>query len=230
MPGFRDFERATAAVTYGEAKENKGIFDVWVPTEGLPFGISCKMSSKQPYQNRSSFMELSNSAAYFKSALDANGINWRHDPHDAGLVVVDLVSSWHTDVEDAVDLPGSRYAVLAHDNQWEWFQLHCFPLDLSIANPDTDVEWEAYSVRGGQPRSLRGYIMDGDRRHCLWQWYADSGGQLKYYPLLDWAEWSTEEFQLEPVEPVSLRQRAIDYFGNMWPASLPEAPNWPEAG
>lgn len=40
MPGFRDYERALAAVLRARAPENKGIFDVIVSTDTVPFGIS----------------------------------------------------------------------------------------------------------------------------------------------------------------------------------------------
>ena len=48
MPGYLDFERATALVCGGDTSEDKGIFDVAVPVPGgLPFGVSCKMSISQ---------------------------------------------------------------------------------------------------------------------------------------------------------------------------------------
>ncbi|WP_460801458.1 hypothetical protein [Microbacterium sp. GXF6406] len=219
MPGFRDFERATAAVTYGYAREDKGIFDVWVPTaDGKPYGISCKMASLQPAKNKCSFMELSNSAAKFHAALAEHGVVWRDEPARAGKVIIDLVMSWHEAVADEVDLEGSRYAVLDHDARWNVFSLKVFPLDLRTADPVTDVEWIAEGKR------LDGWIQVDGRRHRLWQWYADSGGQLKYYPPLSWGEWSSGSFTLEQPDPQSLRSRAIDYFPDLWPASMAEAP------
>ncbi|WP_431866021.1 hypothetical protein [Microbacterium paraoxydans] len=222
MPGFRDFERATAAVTYGQAREDKGIFDVWVPTSTLPFGVSCKMAVSQPRRNECSFMELSNSLAYFHTALNEAGVDFERDPATAGQIIVDLVMTWHSAVRDEVDLAGSRYAILTHDSRWDYFQLQCFPLDLRIADPTRDVRWV---VEG---RALNGYIDLGSRVHRLWQWYGYSGGQLKYYPLLDWVEWMTVPFQLEHAPVASLRTRAIDYFGDLWPRSMAEEPGLPD--
>ncbi|ROR64830.1 hypothetical protein EDD26_0181 [Agrococcus jenensis] len=223
MPGFRDFERAAAAVTYGYAREDKGIFDVWVPThDGLPYGISCKMAALQPAKNESSFMELSNSAAKFHAALADRGIEWRLDPKAAGITLVDTVMSWHEAVAGEVDLAGSRYAILDHDKDWRVFSLKVFPLDLRTADPARHVRWEAVGKR------LDGYIYERGGEHRLWQWFADSGGQLKYYPPLSWGEWSSQSFTLEEAQPVSLRSRAIEYFGHLWPRSLPEASNQPE--
>lgn len=222
MPGFRDFERATAAVTYGQAREDKGIFDVWVPTDTQPYGISCKMASAQPARNECSFMELSNSLAYFHTALDNAGVDFEADPFTAGAIIVDLVMEWHTAVASDVDVNGSRYAILTHDARWKDFELQCFPLNLRIADPRRDIYW---AVEG---RALNGYIQVGDRTHRLWQWYGYSGGQLKYYPLLEWAEWRTAPFQLEDVPATSLRTRAIDFFGNAWPGSMAEEPDLPD--
>jgi hypothetical protein len=223
MPGFRDFERATAAVTYGYAREDKGIFDVWVPTaDGLPYGISCKMAALQPAKNAASFMELSNSAAKFHAALALAGVNWRDDPQLAGPVIVNTVMSWHEAVGDEVDLAGSRYAVLDHDSAWRVFSLKVFPLDLRTADPVNEVDWLVEGKR------LDGYIMFNGARHRLWQWFADSGGQLKYYPPLAWGEWSSPSFTLEAPDPVSLRSRAMDYFPGKWPASMAEAPDQAE--
>lgn len=216
MPGFRDFERAVAVVCGGRGGEDKGIFDVVVPVSGrLPYGISCKMSSSQPIAQGSSFMELSNSAAKFRSELERLGIDWRVDPASAGPAVVDLVESWHRKVAAEVDLPSSRYLVLSHNKAWSDFQVLCYALDLHMADPRTQVRWEVEGRR--QPTSLAGYISSGARRHRLWQFYPNSGGQLKYYPPLSWAEWRSPVFQLEQPPVKSLLERVEEYFPGRWP-------------
>ncbi len=211
MPGFRDYERSLAAVLGGATTENKGIFDVEVPTNALPFGISCKMASTPPAKHCCSFMELSNSAAIFRNHLLSLQINWLSEPMLAGPAIVDLVSSWHTAVAGAIDLPSSRYSVLAHDSKWVNFQILCFPLNLKIAKPKGDIEW----LQEGA--ALNGYIDDGGRRHRLWQCYFNSGGQLKYYPLLSWADWVTPTFQLEQPPVASPLDKAHSYFKDLWP-------------
>lgn len=213
MPGFRDYERSLAAVLGGTTKENKGIFDVQIPTEDgkKPFGISCKMAATQPEKTRSSFMELSNSAAKFRAYLLELQINWATEPTLAGPAIIDLVSSWHAAVAEEIDLPNSRYSVLAHDKAWRKFQILCFPLSLKIANPKGEVEW----LHEGA--SLNGYIDDEGRRHRLWQCYMNSGGQLKYYPLLSWADWVTPAFELEQPPLVSPFGKAELYFEPLWP-------------
>jgi hypothetical protein len=211
-PGFRDYERSLAAVLGGITPENKGVFDVSIPTtDGLPFGISCKMAVFPPVRNRCSFMELSNSAAKFRNHLLSLQITYASEPMLAGPAIIDLVTSWHVSEASAYDLAGSRYGVFAHDTRWEQFQLLCFPLDLRIANPRGDVEWKY------EGSAVNGYIDDNGRRHRLWQYYPTSGGQLKYYPLLEWADWATPMFSLEQPPLVSPLEKAQRYFGRSWP-------------
>lgn len=214
MPGFRDYERALAAVLHASTPENKGVFDVVVPDEPQPFGISCKMSRTQPAPKQSSFMELSNSAAAFRNHLLNLQINWATEPTLAGPALIDLVESWYLLLGSEIDMAGSKFAVLAHNAKWTRFQLLCFPLNLKLANPKGEVDWLTEGA------ALNGYIDDQGRRHRLWQVYMNSGGQMKYYPLLRWADWVTDEFELEEPPVGSLLQRAQDYFPSLWPPSL----------
>ncbi|MEU4473791.1 hypothetical protein [Micromonospora sp. NPDC023888] len=215
MPGFRDFERATAVVCGGETAEDKGIFDVLVPTSGwLPYGISCKMTVVQPAVNSSSFMELSNSAKKFADEFRRLDIDWTRDPAAAGLATVRLVTSWHRALAGEVDLEGSRFFVLSHDRQWRTFQVLVFPLDLELADPLREVMW---CVEGrASPSSIAGYIDVDGRRHRLWQLFPNSGGQLKYYPPLGWADWISPPFRLEQPPVRTLQERAQDYFPGLW--------------
>lgn len=211
MPGFRDYERSLAAVLGGVTTENRSIFDVLVPAEPLPFGVSCKMASMPPATHKCSFMEMSNAAAQFREYLLRQQVNWATEPMLAGPAILDLVSSWHLALADLVDLSASRYAVLAHDGGWVKFQLLCFPLNLKIANPKGDVDWRL------EGKSVNGYIDDHGRRHRLWQLYMTSGGQLKYYPLLEWADWVTPIFALEAPPIGSPLDKAKMYFPDFWP-------------
>lgn len=212
MPGFRDYERALADVLRGTCPEDKGVFDVEIAAKPDPFGISCKMSSMQPAISECSFMELSNSAAKFRNHLLALQVHWMSEPTLAGPEIVDLVTSWHYDLAGEIDVANSKYAILAHDRRWERFQILCFPLDLKIAKPKGDVEW---LVEGA---SLNGYIDDNGRRHRLWQCFMNSGGQLKYYPLMRWADWTTDVFRLEQPPVVSPHEKAKKYFPKLWPS------------
>lgn len=216
VPGGFNFERALAAVLQGRAPENKGIFDVIVDGPPQPFGISCKSTQFRAAKHLSSFMELSNAAAKFRNHLLELQIHWATEPTLAGPALVDLVTSWHLADTQGVSVEASRYAVLAHDSSWLTFQLSSFPLTLKTANPRGDVEWVS------KGKALAGFFDDDGRRHLLWEVYPNSGGQMKYYPLLKWADWTTSPFVLEDPPGYSLIQKAADYFPALWPEGWPE--------
>ena len=104
LPGWRDFERAVAAVFGGVAQESKYVFDVVVPDAEYPdlkYGISCKMRRELDRILRRDgrvTMELSNSANMFWRHLLKQGIdeaNYRENPDKVGAALIELVSSWH---------------------------------------------------------------------------------------------------------------------------------------
>lgn len=220
MPDYLAFERATAIVCGGETTENKGIFDVIVPGGGstrLPFGVSCKMATAQPAARPSWFMELSNSAKKFHDAFAAAGVDWVSEPDKAGAILIELVERWHYAVTDTVDVDASKYLILAHDLGWREFQIAGLDLNLRRADPHTDVQWVSEGGKPGKPSSIAGYIDVAGRRHRLWQFFANSGGQLKYYPLMDWAEWATPAFRLEVAPVRTLREKVDEYWPGLWP-------------
>jgi hypothetical protein len=226
MPDYLAFERAAALVCGGETTENKGIFDVLVPSETrgeLPFGISCKMATRQP-KNRSWFMEMSNSAKKFNDAFAAAGVVWTRRPELAGQVLVDVVESWHEAVRDTVDVGRSKYLLLTHDAGWKKFQIVCLGLNLRRADPATEVRWVAEG-RGETKSSIAGYIpVSGGQELRLWQFYANSGGQLKYYPPIAWAEWTSPEFELELPPVRGLQDKVDEYWPGKWPEDRPKRP------
>ena len=214
MPGFRDFERGLASVVGGSAAENKGVYDIIRRADsGASFGISCKMARFAPVAQQAAFVELSNAAAKFRKHLLDQQINWVTEPGLAGPAIISLVTSWHQ--ADAnllgLDLQASKYAVLSRSSNWQEFQLSTFPLDLYGFNPIGDIEWESTKTR------LDGFVEIEDRRHLLWQWYPNSGGQLKWWPPLAWADWATDRFTLEQPPVILPTQRAQEYFPNLWP-------------
>lgn len=172
----------------------------------------------QPPARMSSFMELSNAAAKFRKHLIESQINWATEAGLAGPAIVNLVTAWHVEEGEklGLDLAASKYSVLAHNSQWSLFQILAFALNLRVANPIGEVEW---LMEGA---SLNGYMDDDGRRHRLWQCFMNSGGQLKYFPLLRWADWMTDTFALE-VPPVrSPVARAQVYFSETWPSAWGE--------
>jgi hypothetical protein len=217
LPGWRDFERTVAVVFGGEAQENKAIFDVLVPNQiarQTYFGLSCKMRrelSRIDTIGRVAF-ELSNSAGKFWDHLYSKKINqknYKKRPAEVGAALLELVEQWHDEVSlkrgGPVDLAGSSYFVLSW-NKAGWYQLHQFP--ITLPDPKT-LKWHFPTAR-----CLKG----DDRSGTLFEWYGESGGQLKYYPRAEDAIWASKRFQLEPLKDAEhgIIAKVSAYFPELW--------------
>lgn len=219
LPGWRDFERAVALTCNGIAQENKAVFDVLV-TDPVQvdryYGISCKMRRTLNDVDRTGHvtLELSNSASKFWKALSMAGFNqnnYRQNAEQVGQSLIDLVSSWHQAASQMptgyIDLTKSFYLVLSWNSKGD-YQLHQFPLHL----PTTGLNWY---FPAGEAR-LRADNVDGR----VFEWYGESGGQLKYYPSVSSALWKSDRFQLEPLPssetPYGLLAKAAAYFPKLW--------------
>lgn len=217
LPGWRDFERTVAIVFHGEAQENKAIFDVLVQKAEKPttrFGISCKMRRELNKLTKTGrvTLELSNSAGKFWNQLRLRNLNQKNylkKPRVVGKALISLVEDWHSAVSikqgGVVDLDESFYLVLSW-NREGFYQLHQF------------------TIRLPEPESLRWYfpstrcLKGDDKQGALFEWYGQSGGQLKYYPLAKTASWSSRLFRLEPIrdEKVGILSRTSSYFPTLW--------------
>lgn len=225
LPNWRDFERSVAAAFEGQAQESKAIFDVLLADpqrHGVSFGISCKMRRALNDVTRTGrvVLELSNSSGKFWAELTKLGLTqstYRTDPSRVGQAVVDLYESWHQavslDAGGSIDLSASFYLALMW-SEAERFRLFQFPLRLP--NP-ASLTWEYPPARTGNP-SRR--LVGRDDTGTVLEWYGESGAQLKYYPLIDTATWSSEVFQLEPLpENISgygIVAKAAAYFPDKW--------------
>jgi hypothetical protein len=223
VPGWRDFERAVALAFGGEAQESKAVFDVLLPSESNPrvsYGLSCKMRRELDKVERTGrvSLELSNSAGQFWDRLRIRGINqsnYRESPTEVGEALVEVVEGWHQAVSveqgGSVDLSGSSYLVLSW-NRTGWYQLHQFP--FVMPNPRSLNWYFPTKKRGGEGRRLAG----DDDAGTLFEWYGESGGQLKYYPPANTAKWVSEKFQLEPLADIEygILNKAAAYFPDKW--------------
>jgi hypothetical protein len=224
MPDYLDFERVTAYVCGGTTNESKNVFDVSVPGGAgrRPFGVSCKMAGLPSRARPSWFIEMSNSSKAFHDAIKNAGVHWTQQPELAGPIVVDVIEGLHDEQRGTLDVDASKYLLLAHDTRWQDWELAIFDLNLQICNTRTEVEWEAWAgraqVRRGDPANrIVGFIELDDRRHALWEFYGNAGGQLKYYPLYGWEAWRSGRFQLEEPPIYDLRQKVDDYWPGAWP-------------
>lgn len=221
LPGWRDFERAAAAVFAGESQESKYVFDVVIshPNQtGMKYGISCKMRRELNRVIKGDgriTMELSNSSKKFWDYLGKKGISksdYKHIPNEMGIGLVELVNSWHQaesmDISGKIDLNKSFYLVLSWSKKGQ-YQLHQFP--LALPDPHT-LNWHF-------PTANR--LCGDDNEGTIFEWYGESGGQLKYYPLAHSAIWSSGIFQLEQLPPEEEIQygvlaRTRKYFPKQW--------------
>ncbi|HLL16043.1 MAG TPA: hypothetical protein VK388_13350 [Pyrinomonadaceae bacterium] len=223
LPGWRDFERAIALTFNGQAQESKSIFDVLLLSQDRPnvkYGLSCKMRRELNKINRTGHvtLELSNSAGQFWDYLKTKGIdqsNYRNKPLEVGVSLIEVVERWHqaASIErgGVVDLTKSFYLVLSW-NQAKIYQLHQFPLIMPNVH---ELNWHfPTKKRGDAGRRLAAY----DESGVIFEWYGESGGQLKYYPPASSAIWSSDSFQLEPLADIEygILKKAAAYFPHKW--------------
>lgn len=229
LPGWRDFERSVAIAFGGEAQENKFIFDVLIPDatrDNIYFGISCKMRRTLNDTKRTGrvTLELSNSSGKFWQRLGDLGIhqrNYKNTPVEVAKALLEQEKEWHEEVGlkqgGGVDLRGSFYLALSWNVQGE-YQLFKFSLSLPRAS---SLKWDFPSVtNSGEERSGR-RLRGQDKQGTLIEWYGESGGQLKYYPLVKNALWKSEIFRLEPLpanwnEKHGILAKVKDYFPGLW--------------
>ncbi|MBI2859507.1 MAG: hypothetical protein HYX90_10550 [Chloroflexi bacterium] len=224
LPGWRDFERTIGEMTGGLCTEDKSIFDVVCPysESGALVGISCKMRKELSRVARDGrvTIELSNSSRKMWSALGEVGItvdNYRKLAPRAGETLVNLVRQWHREAETyggkALDISKSIYLSLLWDQRKGTYQLFKFRLDL----PDpSSLKWYFSTPSARSSGHLNG---DDDREGHLFEWYGESGGQLKYYPHFKDALWHSSVFKLAPIvtkSTITLSEKASTYFPKLW--------------
>lgn len=226
LPGWRDFERAVALVLGGEAQGSKHVFDVLIPSpdKAIQYGVACKMRREldRIAKDGRVTIELSNSAGKFWDYLRTKGIdqtNYREFPFEVGTMLVELIRQWHQEVSiesgGNIALSGSSYLVLSW-NKAGWYQLHQFPLEFP--DPQT-LRWYCPTKRERGIEKLSRRIIGDDVAGTLFEWYGESGGQLKYYPLEEAAIWKSEPFRLEPLTDTAehgLLNKAARYFPRLW--------------
>ncbi len=226
IPGWRDFERSVAAAFSGKAQENKAIFDVLLldPIKpGRSYGLSCKMRSTLDRISKDDLVtiELSNSSGKFWQFLKTKGIdqsNYRGRSLEVGIALVELVEQWHKVVSiehgGTVDLSKSYYLVLSY-NKRGLYQLHQF--SLHFPDPST-LRWYFPTLAKKGVEESANHVKGIDDYGTIFEWYGESGGQLKYYPRATEAIWQSEPFKLEAIEQAKfgLIRKAEAYFPQLW--------------
>jgi len=226
LPGWRDFERAVALTFGGDGPENKAVFDVLLTNQNdatVKYGLSCKMRKELNRISRDGrvTLELSNSAGQFWDQLALIGVstaNYKQRPQEVGKTLIDLVRRWHgaaTAERNAVlDLARSSYLVLSWNNAG-LYQLHQFSLQLP--NPEGLSWYFPIGTVEGIKKPAR-HINGDDTDGRVFEWYGESGGQLKFYPQASSALWQSEAFRLEPLPDVEhgILTKVAAYFPELW--------------
>ncbi len=226
LPGWRDFERAVALTFQGEGPENKAVFDVLLTSQNrddTKFGISCKMRKELDRIGRDGrvTLELSNSAGHFWDQLglaDISIANYKQKPQEVGKTLIDVVKKWHTSAGDGegatVDLSKSCYLVLSW-NGTGLYQLHQFA--LTLPSPE-QLHWyfPTKTIKGQEV--IARHINGDDAEGRVFEWYGESGGQLKFYPKGSSALWQSETFELEPLPDIEhgVLAKVQAYFPELW--------------
>ena len=228
LPGWRDFERSIALAFDGDGSESKAVFDVLLtdPTDAkIKYGLSCKMRKELNRIGRDGrvTVELSNSAGQFWDHLALKGIttdNYKEHPQEVGKTLVHLVRHWHqaaaVERRSVIDLAKSCYLVLSW-NDAGLYQLH--QLSLQLPNPE-ELSWYFPSTISKGVEKVARHINGDDATGRVFEWYGESGGQLKYYPKASSALWQSEPFRLEPLPDMEhgIRAKVAAYFPELWQA------------
>ncbi len=229
LPGWRDFERSVAIAFDGQAQENKFIFDVLLHDQHNPdvnFGISCKMRRTLNETKRTGrvTLELSNSSGKFWERMGQVGFhqqNYKEHPLQIGQILLKQVYEWHHEIGlehgGKVDLSKSCYLALSWNTQGE-YQLFKFPISLP---PAETLTWDFPAVMNSGQEQIGRRLRGQDESGVLFEWYGESGGQLKYYPKVKTALWKSDIFRLEPLpddwrNKHGILAKARDYFPKNW--------------
>lgn len=232
LPGWRDFERAVALAFGGVAFESKAIVDVILPLgDRTYYGLSCKSRSeldKATIEGGRVYIEVSNASGGFWDQVRSQGITGEnfHEPDNAQIMgesLFELIETWHEEVSVAngglVDLNKSSYLVLLY-NARGIYKLYQFPLKFPSARElNWSVPLRIFKDRNKPPVRRRCLVANDKTGDVLIEWYLNSGGQLKYYPLASEAVWSSREFTLEPLPPGTkhgILSRVAEYFPELW--------------
>ncbi|MCS3822654.1 hypothetical protein [Salinibacter ruber] len=233
LPGWRDFEDAVDAFFGVSTPIDKDIFDVAVPYDRqgkeVMFGVSCKMKKDldRAYKSHEPgnvdnygrvFMELANPAEALRNEFLKRGftLDNYHDHLDkAGEAAIDLIRGWHNDasIENGGNFALDKSCYLSllwgeHDGEMA-YRLYGFEFNL----PDpTSLDW----ISPSDYDLIKGCEDDGG---VVFSIHPTSGGQIKYYPNVEEADWMSDEFTLAPIDEeihTELEAKAEAYFDEHW--------------
>lgn len=228
---WRQLERCVAEYVGAIGGEDKQIFDVIAPNKSnnkLFYGLSVK-SKQLPIKGfdllRSTgrvYMEIANSPAKFWDVLNEE-LSLREDDFRSqkyaekiGNCILDTVERWHlegksnfekTNANSTLDIASSFYFCISLSQPVDGVETR-FRVDTFELKYPKNLIWKYKSSKclsGFDPSNPSESVVD---------WYALSGGQLKYYPKAADAKFRSPEFTLHTPEILSITARAKLY----WPS------------
>ncbi|MEM1213196.1 MAG: hypothetical protein AAGI68_12970 [Planctomycetota bacterium] len=233
IANWRDYERVFRQFYGGVAPEGKQVYDVFIEldTPGHWAGLSIKSKclgqySKFPFAEQA-YLELTNSPRKMWGGLSVYGLHesdWGNPDkaQEIGSHLLDVVTSWHDDAKDffrppdgktcsSIEPTDSIYLNVSYSepNKQMRRSYRIDAFDMRLMRPDT---WVYRPGKNGQIRSIMG-MLNGN---TIWDWYANSGGQLKYYPPFSAAHFSTPIFDtLNPGQAENLEDKMTKYWPEM---------------
>lgn len=220
---YRQIERCFAELLHGETTENKGFYD-FVVKSNEDGGIAVRGASIKSKEHDSlnaytpenstirSYLELSNSAAKDWALCKERGLTYEmfgvHNADDFGQAVLDRQNIERQIGQQTYlnSLPGANKSFVVED---------CVYISL-LYSPMVNGErtYLVSSFHAALPKPEK-WLFKGKRLvgldatgNALYEWYALSGGQFKYYPKLIDRLHGTGLFNLADYHPVVEDMRA----------------------
>ena len=227
---WREIERCMTELLDGVGSENKSIFDVIACDENhsgtaYGFSIKSKMLSKTRFEKLNStsrvYMEIANSPAKFWNAIKLEHalteVDFRNQQfaQEIGGTILQTVMKWHEEGKTRfesnnpgkiLDLEKSCHICVSYSDNIpdkRKYQLHSFDLMFP-----PKIIWKYKSSK-----CLTGYDSEYPNE-ALIDWFALSGGQLKYYPKGTAGRYKTKVFHLLKPKHLTLLDKAKINFPN----------------
>jgi len=235
--GWRQMERVVAEFFKGKGDEDKSFFDVVAPyksNKDIGISVKSKTLSKNQFDLLSTtgrtYMELTNSPQLIWDSLRQHHLSRADfkDPKKSGEIgnaVLDTVESWGLQAAAVypsvfpgriLDLDKSLYLCISMSAP-----IPCAPKLLKTIPINRRFHIHSYKMQLPRPVKwtkhtelcIRGWDVNGN---ALYDWYAESGGQLKYYPPTSDAIFASGIINTTIVPPLSLAQNLKMY----WPKAV----------
>lgn len=226
---WRQLERCIAEFVGAVGGENKEIFDVLAQDNEIPnvlYGLSVKSKQLPGRQfdslssNGRVYMEIANSPAKLFAALKVqhnlaeNHFREQKHPKEIGETILQTIEHWHEEGKTLIEAHSPGRQLLLERSCY-------FSISMTVPGRQVETRYQIHTFDLKYPRNL---IWRYKSDKCLTgfdprfpeeplvDWYALSGGQLKYYPRATDARFASSVFTLETPPKLSIGDKAKAYF------------------